>query len=165
MKKDRQKQSLLPVAQDAIDLLSTDHKKVCKLFKDYKKLDDADEDKKAKLVANICLELLVHTKIEEEIFYPAVRTAIDDEDLLDEALIEHANAMDLIEQLQEMGADDELYDARVIVLGEEIEHHIEEEEEEMFSQVKRARLDTKRLGEKLQQRKQALMTELGAQMT
>jgi len=104
----------------------------------------------------------VHATIEEEIFYPAARDAIDEQDLLDEAEVEHASAKDLIAQIQDMDADEELYDAKVKVLGEYVNHHVQEEENELFPQCKSAGLDLKALGVELASRKQELLTELGA---
>lgn len=146
---------------DAIALLKDDHKKVKRLFKDFDKLKDkaSDADKVA-LVSQICIELTVHAQIEEAIFYPAVRKAIDDEALLDEATVEHATAKDLIRQLQSMQASDELYDAKVTVLGEYIDHHVEEEQGEMFPKAKKAKLDMEALGKKMASRKKALLKEL-----
>lgn len=147
---------------DAIGMLMADHKKVKKLFSDFKKLkDERSGGEKAALVEQICTELKVHTAIEEEIFYPAVRKAIDDSDLMDEALVEHAGAKSLIAQLEEMSPEDDLYDAKVTVLGEQIDHHVREEEGDMFKQAKKADLDTSALGAKMLKRKQALMAELG----
>jgi hemerythrin superfamily protein len=147
---------------DAIAMLTTDHKKVKKLFSDFDDLkeDGSDEDKIA-IVKQICDELKVHTEIEEEIFYPAVRKAIDDGDLMDEALVEHAGAKELIAQLEEASPDDDLYDAKVTVLGEQIEHHVEEEEGEMFPKAKTSKVDTKALGARMFERKAALMAKLG----
>jgi len=104
-------------AQDAIDMLVADHKKVKKLFCEFDKVkeDGADEDKFA-IVGQICNELKIHAALEEEIFYPAVRKAIDDADLMDEALVEHAGAKELIAQLEEARPNDDLYDAKVTVL-------------------------------------------------
>jgi hemerythrin-like domain-containing protein len=146
---------------DAIALLKDDHKKVKRLFKNFDKLKDkvSDADKVA-LVSQICIELTVHAQIEEAIFYPAVRKAIDDEALLDEATVEHATAKDLIRQLQSMQASDELYDAKVTVLGEYIDHHVEEEQGEMFPKAKKAKLDMEALGKKMASRKKALLKEL-----
>jgi hypothetical protein len=150
--------------KDAIEMLTADHRKVLKLFKDYEKLKDGgSKAKKSDLATTICLEITVHSMLEEEIFYPAVRAAIDDDDMMDEALVEHAGAKDLIDQLQEMEPGDELYDAKVTVLGEEIEHHVTEEEKEMFKKAKKAKIDTAELGEQMMQRKQVLMEELGGQ--
>jgi hemerythrin superfamily protein len=148
--------------EDAITLLSADHARVKELFKEFQDLkeEDGSAEDKFELVAQICNELKIHTEIEEEIFYPAVRKAIDDGDLLDEALIEHSAAKELIAQLEEMSPGDELYDARVTVLGEQIEHHVKEEEGEMFPKAKEAKIDGKALGAQMTQRKSELMAEM-----
>jgi hemerythrin superfamily protein len=150
---------------DAIALLTADHKKVTKLFKDFEKLKEkgSAKDKQA-LVTEICTELTIHAQIEEEIFYPAVRDAIDDDDMMDEAMVEHAGAKDLIAQLMSMDLSDEFYDAKVTVLGEEIEHHVGEEEGEMFVKAKRAKLDTASLGEEMLERKEELAASIAQQL-
>ena len=148
--------------EDAIALLTADHAKVKKLFKEFEDLKEEDgsaEDKSA-LVTQICNELKVHTEIEEEIFYPAVRKAIDDSALMDEALVEHAGAKELIAQLEDMSPDDELYDAKVTVLGEQIQHHVKEEEGEMFPKARKAKLDSEALGVQMTERKAELMAEM-----
>lgn len=151
-----------PAEQDAIALLTADHKKVKGLFSQFDKLKDKGSDaEKSDLVTTICNELKVHTTIEEEIFYPAVRKAIEDSDLMDEALVEHAGAKDLIAQLEDMNTDDDLYDAKVTVLGEQINHHVKEEEGEMFPKAKRAKVDTADLGAKMLERKAELQAEMG----
>jgi hemerythrin superfamily protein len=147
--------------QDAIALLIADHKKVKGLFSQFDKLKDDRAEEKSTLVAVICNELKIHTAIEEELFYPAVRKAIDDEDLMDEALVEHAGAKDLIAQLENMDAEDDLYDAKVTVLGEQIEHHVKEEEGSMFPKAKKTKLDTVALGAKMLERKKELLEEMG----
>ena len=149
-------------AQDAIALLMTDHKKVKKLFSDFDKLKEegSDEDKSA-IVGQICNELKIHTELEEEMFYPAVRKAIEDSDLMDEALVEHAGAKDLIAQLEDASPDDDLYDAKVTVLGEQIDHHVKEEEGDMFPKAKKAKVDTEALGAMMLKRKIALMDKMG----
>jgi hemerythrin superfamily protein len=98
--------------------------------------------------------LTVHAEAEEEIFYPAAREAIEEQDLLDEAEVEHASAKDLIAQIEAMDSSDPLYDAKVTVLGEYIDHHVEEEEKEMFPKVKKAKLDLEALGEEILQFKE-----------
>ena len=150
-------------AQDAIALLTDDHKTVQKLFKEYEKLtqNDADEEEKGALAKQICMELAVHAQIEEEVFYPAVREAMEDGDLLDEAEVEHASAKELIAQIEAMAPGEELYDAKVTVLGEYVNHHIGEEQDEMFPQAKKAKLDTASLGAELMERKLELRAELG----
>lgn len=141
---------------NAIDLLTDDHKNVRKMFKDFEKMhEDASPEEKQELVEQICAELILHTSVEEEIFYPAAREAIDDDDMMNEAEVEHASAKDLIEQLQSMDASDPMYDAKVTVLGEYIEHHVKEEEKEMFPKVKKAKLDLEALGEEIMQAKEA----------
>lgn len=149
--------------EDAVALLVSDHKAVKKLFKEYEKLAESDKpalEEKAKLVQSICNELLVHTQIEEEIFYPAVREALGEDDMVDEALVEHDSAKYLIQQLQKGKPGDEMYDAKVQVLGEYIDHHVKEEEEEMFAQAKKAKLDMDALGAELLEKKQQLMKKM-----
>jgi len=149
-------------AQDAIAMLTADHKKVKKLFADFDKLKDAGSDEdKASIVDQICNELKIHTELEEEIFYPAVRKAIDDGDLMDEALVEHAGAKDLIAQLEDASPEDDLYDAKVTVLGEQIDHHVKEEEGDMFPKAKKAKVDTEALGATMLKRKITLMKKMG----
>ena len=145
---------------DATTLLAKDHKDVKALFKRYEKLTKAEADgsERQELAEQICEMLTVHAQIEEEIFYPAVREADVDEDLLDEAEVEHASAKDLIGQIQSMQPEDDLYDAKVTVLGEYINHHVEEEEGEMFPKARRAKVDLVGLAEQLMQRKQELMS-------
>lgn len=146
---------------DAIKLLKDDHREVEGWFKDYEKLED--EGEKQALVERICQALTVHARIEEEIFYPAAREAIEDDDLLDEAEVEHASAKQLIAELQAMSPDDRLYDAKVKVLGEYVQHHVEEEEGEMFAEARDADLDLKALGAQLAERKAELMAETSRQ--
>jgi hemerythrin superfamily protein len=141
-------------AQDAIALLKADHKTVKELFAQFESARTAKQ--KEKLAQTICMELTIHTQIEEEIFYPAAREAIESSDLLDEATVEHQSAKDLISQIEEGSADDELWEAKVKVLSEYINHHVKEEETEMFPEVKQSDMDLKALGEQLAQRKQEL---------
>ncbi len=137
-------------ASDAIALLTADHKNVKKLFKDFDKLkEDADAADKEALVEEICAELTIHAEIEEEVFYPAMREAIDADDMMNEAEVEHASAKDLIEQLQAMDSSDPLYDAKVAVLGEYVNHHVAEEEGEMFPKAKKAKVDLEALGDEM----------------
>ncbi|WP_380871704.1 hypothetical protein ACFB49_26560 [Sphingomonas sp. DBB INV C78] len=142
---------------DAIKLLKDDHKEVKSWFQQYEKLEK-DSDKQV-LADKICLALTVHARIEEEIFYPAAREAIDDDDLLDEAEVEHASAKQLISEIEAMTAGDRLFDAKVLVLGEYINHHVEEEESEMFPECRDSYLDLKALGAKLAARKAELMAQ------
>jgi len=146
---------------DATVLLERDHNEVKKLFKQYEKLsrNEADGQERQALAAQICSMLTVHSTIEEEIFYPASREAGVEEDLLDEAEVEHASAKDLIAQIQSMSPDDELYDAKVTVLGEYVNHHVEEEEGQMFPKCRRAKMDLAGLAQSLAERKSELMAE------
>ena len=146
---------------DALQLLMADHKEVKALFAQYQKMVDADEgdEEKEALARQICLMLTVHATTEEEIFYPAVRDALEDEDLLDEAEVEHGSAKELIAQIEAAAPDEPLYDAKVKVLGEYIEHHVKEEEGELFPKVKKAKLDLVELGERITARKEELMPE------
>ena len=143
---------------DAITLLKAAHRAVEKLFGQFEKA--RDENRKKALADEICLELKVHTQIEEEIFYPACRDALDDEDLIDEAVVEHAAAKELIGEIEGMEPSDDLYDAKVTVLQEQIEHHVEEEEQELFPKARKAKMDTKAIGERLKARKDELMGQM-----
>jgi hemerythrin superfamily protein len=141
---------------EAIAQLTADHARVKKMFKDYEKLakDEADASDRQELANMICMALTEHSTAEEEIFYPAVRDAIQATDLVEEAEVEHAMAKDLIGRIQKSSPDeDDHFDAKVKVLGEYIKHHVEEEEGEIFPKVKRAKLDTQRLGEQMATRK------------
>ena len=150
---------------DAIARLKEDHANVRKMFDKYEKTKDRmSVEEKSGLVEQICGELIVHTQIEEEIFYPAVRAVADEElgELLDEAEVEHNGAKDLIAQLDDSNPDEPLYDARVTVLGEYIKHHAGEEETEMFPKVRKAKdLDLDELGVQLRDRADTLKQELG----
>lgn len=150
---------------DACSLLDTDHRNVKKMFKEYETLTSSKAasatQKKRELANEICTELTVHAQIEEEIFYPALREAIKETDLLDEAEVEHASAKDLIAQIQEAAEVDDKFDAKVTVLGEYIDHHVKEERNEIFVKARAARgLDLVALREQLETRKEELMGEL-----
>jgi hypothetical protein len=143
-------------SKDAIALLKQDHRTVEELFKKFEKA--SGEGAKQKLAEEICLELSVHAEIEEEIFYPACEGKVD-ENLLKESYVEHDGAKVMIAEIMNGGPDDQFYDAKVKVLQEEIEHHVEEEERRMeglFAQARKARLDMDALGDQLAARKQEL---------
>jgi hemerythrin superfamily protein len=144
-------------SKDAIALLKEDHREVKKLFKEFE--DAKGEGRKQKLAHQICLELIVHSEIEETIFYPACEGTVD-EDELKEGYVEHDAAKLMIAEIEaaEEGADDNFFDTKVHVLQEEIEHHIEEEEGPggIFSQARKGKLDLDAIGEKLAERKKAL---------
>ena len=145
---------------NAIDLLKEDHEKVKKAFKEFEKMDRSDTESCRELVERVCAELRVHTTLEEEIVYPALREAIEDEDIMNEAAVEHETAKMLIEQLENMEPDDPNYFATFTVLGEYVMHHVKEEEGEMFPQAKKAKdLDLEALGEQIKARKEELTAE------
>ena len=144
---------------DAIALLKADHRKVEDIFAAFEKATSSA--KKQKLALEACLELKVHTAIEEEIFYPACRGQIE-EDLLNEAYVEHDSAKLLINEIEAASPDDDFYDAKVKVLSEMIEHHVEEEEkraEGMFAQARAAGLDMDKLADDMRARKMTAMEE------
>jgi hypothetical protein len=147
---------------DAIALLKQDHRTVEDLFAEFEKA--SGDGRKQKLAERICLELSVHTRIEEEIFYPACEGKVD-EDLLKESYVEHDGAKLLVAEIIAGGPDDEFYDSKVKVLQEQVEHHVEEEEKRvdgLFAQARKADLDLDALGEQLADRKQELLTEFEA---
>ncbi|SFU57121.1 hemerythrin domain-containing protein [Pseudoduganella namucuonensis] len=145
---------------DAIGLLMEDHEHVKDLFEQFEDLGDRAMVSKKKLADEICMELTKHTMVEEEIFYPAVRAAGKEfEDLIDEAVVEHASAKQLIGQIQSMDAGDDLFDAKVKVLSEQIDHHVKEEEDEMFPKVRKAKLDLATLGRQMAERKAGIAEE------
>ena len=149
---------------DALHILAEDHKKVIELFDEFERMkedEDTDDEAKQILVETACAELTIHAQLEEEIFYPAARDAIDDMDLLDEAEVEHASAKQLITELAAMQPGDDLYDAKFTVLGEYVKHHIQEEEKELFPKLKKADLDLEELGQEISERKLELQEELG----
>jgi len=148
--------------QDAIALLMADHDEVEALFKQFQKMKN-DGAQKADIVEQICEALTVHAEIEEELFYPAARDALAEkngEDLIDEAEVEHGSIKSLVEQLRESNPEDELFDAKVKVLCEYVNHHVKEEEGEMFPKIKKTDLDLMELGAELMERKQELMEEV-----
>ncbi|HUR89923.1 MAG TPA: hemerythrin domain-containing protein [Ramlibacter sp.] len=155
-------------AKDACDLLDADHRNVKKMFKEYEELSGSRArsaaQKKMELARQICMELTVHAQIEEEIFYPACREAIKDTDILDEATVEHQTAKDLIAQIEQGSEADEMFDAKVKVLGEYIDHHVKEEKNELFPKARAAgrKLDLVAMRDELEARKEELMSEMGA---
>jgi hypothetical protein len=143
-------------APDAIALLKADHRKVEELFEKFEK----SRSKKAEIAKKICMELTVHTLIEEDIFYPACKDAVA-QDKLDEAQVEHDSAKILIAEIESASPGDDFFEAKVKVLSEEIEHHVKEEEERggIFAQIKQSDIDLNALGARMQARKEELMAE------
>jgi hypothetical protein len=148
---------------DALSLLEADHRKVEELFEQFESAQDASA--KQALVQQICSELTVHTLLEEEIFYPACKGKVEEE-LISEAYVEHDGAKVLIAELLASEPDATFYDAKVKVLSEQIEHHVEEEEEPsegIFAQAEKAGLDLDQLGQQMQARKQSALAQIKAE--
>ena len=149
---------------DAIALLKADHRKVEQLFAQFEKAKAGS--RKQDLAAQICLELTVHTKIEEDVFYPACRQDGVDEDLMNEAYVEHDGAKVLVAEIEAGNPDDQYYNAKVKVLSEMIKHHVKEEEKKqgnMFAKAKKAGVDTKALGAQMAQEKKKLTAKYKAE--
>ena len=144
----------------AVRLLKADHREVEGWFDEYEQLEKDAE--KLELFQKIALALKVHTTIEEEIFYPEERGDVE-EDMLDEAYVEHDGAKKLIAEIEAMKPGEEFYDAKVKVLGEYIKHHVKEEEQPggIFAQAKKGDEDLDAMGERLKARKEELMAEMG----
>ncbi len=144
-------------AQTALDLLKTDHAEVKELFTKFEKQKKSeDNDGMQQTAEAVCKALKIHAQIEEEIFYPALREAGDADDELDEASVEHSHVKELVAQLEEADAGDELFAARFKVLSEYVQHHVKEEEGTMFSKARKADLDLVSLGQQLEARKAEL---------
>jgi hypothetical protein len=151
-----------PAPKDAIALLKADHRKVEDLFAKFEKTKDTE--RKSKIAQEICTELKIHTVIEEEIFYPALEGKIED-DLYHEAYVEHDGAKVLVNDIASGNPEDPFYDAKVMVLSEEIKHHVQEEEARgkgMFAQARGAGVDLVALRDQMLARKQELMAEAKA---
>jgi hemerythrin superfamily protein len=147
--------------RDAIALLKQDHRIVEQLFEQF---EEADDDELQAIAERVCQLLTVHAQIEEELFYPPAKEALEEEeeiDLINEANVEHQSAKDLIAKIEAMTPEDESFKATVKVLSEYIKHHVKEEEKELFPKVKETELDLKEIGAQLFERKMALMQELG----
>ena len=151
------KPSITPKPQDATSLLRADHKRVDALFAEYEKA--RSPAKKLQLVSQICTELTVHAQVEEEIFYPAVKQALKDKELVPEATVEHATLKALIAQVEGVEPDGEMFDAKIKVLSEYVKHHVKEEQDEMFPKAKATKLNMLELGAMLSDRKAELLAQ------
>lgn len=145
---------------DAIALLRADHSLVSGLFAEYEKTRSVS--RKKALVSQICMELSVHAQVEEEIFYPAVKAALHDKEMVPEATVEHQTLKDLISQVEGREPDGEMFDAKIMVLSEYVKHHVKEEQNEMFPKAKGAKLDMKGLGAQILARKDELKPQMQA---
>jgi hemerythrin len=151
--------------EDAIALLMDDHRRFKELFDEFKKLQSSGqpglEDLKQELMDAVCAELTIHSQIEEELFYPPVREALQNDDLMNEAVVEHESFVDLIDEIKDGDASDDMTCARFIVLGEYVEHHIREEHEDMFPKVRATGIPTLELGRSMLARKEQLKAQMG----
>jgi hemerythrin-like domain-containing protein len=146
---------------NAIDLLLDDHKRIKKLFKEFDKAaKKGDRIAKVEIALQLCEELSVHAAVEEDLFYPALRTVCADNHLLNEAQVEHDSAHELIAQILNMSGEEALYDAKIAVLREHIERHIAEEENELLPQARKSTLDLHKLANAMQERKLDMTIEL-----
>lgn len=145
--------------EEIIEMLKADHRKAKKAFRDFEKLED--DEAREQLVRQTCAELTLHAELEEQCFYGPAREALKEEDMVDEAEVEHASAKWLIEQLESMSPSDDKFAATFTVLGEYINHHVKEEEKEMFPSLERSKVDWQAVLEDMTQRRLELMQELG----
>jgi hemerythrin superfamily protein len=141
--------------KDAVAMLKADHKKVSELFAEFESA--RSPARKKDLVTQICGELTVHTELEEEIFYPAVKAALKDKELVPEAVVEHASIKELIAQVQDAEPDGEEYDAKIKVMSEYVKHHVKEEQTEMFPKAQESKLDLVALRDEMMARKEELL--------
>jgi hemerythrin superfamily protein len=142
----------------ATEMLREDHRKVKEIFDEFERTEDSAAKKR--LVERALVDLTVHAKLEEEVFYPTVRREIRDDDLMDEAAEEHHVAKLLIGELASMKPSDPRYDAKFLVLAESVRHHIEEEEGEMLPKIEESGFDLETLGQEMTERKLLLVDEV-----
>lgn len=150
----------LPLREDALVILQADHDHLRKLFAEFQRhlgRDDEDMAAKETIVREACDLLEIHTQLEEEIFYPAIRKALREEQLMDQAQIEHDTAGELMDDLKKLSPDDEIFDAKFIVLSEIATLHMKKEEKEIFPLVRSAKLDMFALGRKILLRREVLV--------
>lgn len=150
---------LFSTNDDAVDFLHAEHLAVKDLFAQYQQLCTAGApcEEKRDLAGRICQALSIHSQLEEEIFYPELREAVPAGALLDGCEVQHDMTADLVAQILSLGPHDDLVDARVIVLGEHVEHHVRREREELFVMARNSRLDLRAMADELSQRKSELM--------
>jgi len=147
----------------ALELLSSDHRKVEDLFAQFEEMKEQEDDSRVAIAQQICAELTVHAQVEEDLFYPWLRENLDETDMVAEAEVEHSTAKQLIAEIQPVGEADEAYDAKVKVLSEYIKHHVQEEEGEIFPEVASEEEELDELGQEMAARKAELMEEMGLQ--
>ena len=145
----------------ALELLSSDHRNVEALFRQFERMKEAEDDSRVAIAQHICAELTVHAQVEEDLFYPWLRENLDETEMVAEALVEHTTAKQLIAEIMPVDAPDEAYDAKVKVLSEYIKHHVKEEEEEIFPEVASEEEELDELGQEMHARKAELKEEMG----
>ena len=147
----------------AIELLEADHRKVEALFDQYEEAKEDEDEGREEIAKRVCAELTVHAQLEEELFYPWLRENLDEDEMemVEEAMVEHASAKDLIAQIEGASGVDDTYDAKVKVLSEYVKHHVKEEEDEIFEAVRDRAEELDGLGQEMHARKAELMQEHG----
>jgi hemerythrin superfamily protein len=145
----------------ALDLLTTDHRKVEDLFERFESMKEAGDSSRIAIAQRICSELTVHMQVEEDLFYPWLRENLEDTDRVAEADVEHATVKGLVAEILPVGEPDEAYDAKVKVLAEYIKHHVKEEEKEIFPEVADQEEELDELGQEMAARKVEVMAEMG----
>lgn len=147
----------------ALELLMADHRKVEDLLEQFEQEKESDEGTRREIAQRICAEITIHAQVEEELFYPWLKENLDEEDMdmVEEAYVEHATAKDLIAQIEGTSDIDEQFNAKVKVLGEYIKHHVQEEENEIFQEVRAEQEELDELGQEMAARKGELKEEMG----
>jgi len=145
----------------ALEMLTSDHRKVEDLFEKFEKLKEKEDASRVAIAQQVCGELTIHMQIEEDLLYPWLRENMDDTEMVAEAYVEHNSAKQLITEIMRVGEPDEAYDAKVKVLSEYIKHHVKEEEEEIFPDVASEEEELDELGQEMYARKAELMAEMG----
>ncbi|RSZ56239.1 hemerythrin domain-containing protein [Massilia atriviolacea] len=146
---------------DAIDILIIEHEEVTALFEQFRGLSARSTDSKKRIATDICDALTVHAQLELELFYPAVRSALKDGDLIAQATVEHTSAAELIERIRGMEPENELFDATVKVLWDQVARHAREEEEKMFPRLRKSKLDLVAIGARMMAYRRVLETGPG----
>lgn len=146
---------------DAVDILIIEHEEVTALFEQFRGLSARSKDSKKRISEDICAALSVHALLEQDIFYPAAKTALKEADLIAEAIVEHASALELMERIRQMEPENELFDATVKVLWDQVTRHAREEEEKMFPRLRKSKLDLVALGARMLEYRRVLETGPG----
>jgi hemerythrin-like domain-containing protein len=150
------------LAVDVLDILTEDHNKIIQFFDEFRRIQAcADDETKQTLVEVTCTELVIHAQVEEEFLYPALGDALEEPSMIDEAIVEHIVARQMIGEIESMHPSDHLFDAKFNVLGEYVRHHIQEEQDKLFPRIRRSGIDLEALGADILQRRKDLRNEFG----